>query len=139
MARRNAGGGKAVGLLKDGRVLAQVDPGQKLEEPGRWRGAARHQHRDRWKRRLPCLAHYGEFALVLLGVADPMLTDKDDERPMASSRAGTHGRPGRSLLRSKKVEKPWSLQPIVQLRRGSLVAAVIAGEHIEDIAASPCG
>jgi len=100
-AQRGAERFEAVGLLTDICPFAEVDPGEELQEPGR-RGIAaspvcRMSASSRsycWVLPIPCLPTRMATAL---------------DRPIASSSAGIHRRPGRSALRSKKVLRPWAL------------------------------
>src|ERR1700722_20691964 len=79
-AQCGAEGFEAFRLLPDGLPLAKIDPGQELQEPGRWRFAARHQHRDHRKFLVTALPNQCEFTLVLLGVANTVAADEDRDR-----------------------------------------------------------
>ena len=132
-AKGGAKRGKAIGLLKDARSLAEIDPGQKLQKPSWRRRAARHQHRDHRKRRLASLADQREFALILLGVADAVLAEKDGDRAGTVDRVFKPRNPSKARSKLAAVIKggqALGAQPTVQFRRAGFVAAGVADKYV---------
>ena len=132
-AQRGAERLEALRLLADALPLAEINPSQKLQKPGRRRIAARHQHRDDREGRLAGLADQRELALILLGIAEPMRADQDGDGLGAADRVFERRNPAQARTKRAAVEKGAEallVEPAVQLRCGGAVAAGVAEKNI---------
>ncbi len=132
-AQRSAKGGEIVGLLKDARAFAEVDPGKKLQEPSRRRIAAGHRDRNHRECGVAGLPDQRELALILLGVAEPMRADQDGAGLGSSDRVLERRHPPQARAKLSAVEEgaeALGAEPSVQLRGGGAVAAGVAQENI---------
>jgi hypothetical protein len=85
-AQRGAEIGEAFALLQDAWPLAEIDPGQKLQEPGWRRIATGHEHRNHREFLVAGLPNERKLALILLGIAEPMRADQDGDGLGAADR-----------------------------------------------------
>ena len=129
MAGPNAGGGKAGGRRKDGRLPAEVDREREAEDPV----GGEAQPGISTGIIGPVFGALGRVALASLGVADPVLTDKDDDGVGAPDGVfkGRNTEDLPKLAAIEKVEKPWSSANRSSGGRGA------AGRADEDIEISP--
>ena len=140
-AKCGAERGKAVRLLKNTRRFAEIDPGLKLQKAGWRRFTTRDEHRNHRERGLVGLTNQGELALILLGVADPMLAKENGDGAGAVD----------GLFERRDPRKPWAefaavkeggealaAKPSIQFRRGGGIAAGVADKYVV-VAASHIG
>jgi hypothetical protein len=103
---------KLVRRIRNLLDTTEVNPGKILEKIERKIAAGlREDHRYDAEVRLTGLANNGQFALVLLSVAEAVRSDRtiaDLAAPIAFSRARTQGRPGSRLRRSKNDFSPFA-------------------------------
>ena len=104
-AQRGAERIEALHLLTDALPFAEINPGQKLQKPGRRRIASRHQHRDDREGGLAGLADQRELALILLGIAEPMRADQDGDGLGAADRVFKRRNPAQARTKRAAVEK----------------------------------
>ena len=138
-AQRGAKVGEAVRSAQ-GRLspLLRSTQVRSCKEPGRRGIAARHQHRDHRERGVAGLPDERELALILLGVADPVLADEDRDGLGAADRLFERRNPPEARAKRAAVEEgaeALRAQPAVQLRRGGVVAAGVADKDVVGVAA----
>ena len=137
-AQRSSKGFKALGLLKDARALPEIDPGQKLQEPGRRRIAARHQNRDHREFWVSGLPNERELPLILLSIADPVLADENGHSFRAADCLFKRRNPPEARPKRVAVEEGTETlraKPAVQLPSGGFVAASVADKDVVGVAA----
>ena len=130
---------QAVHLLENIAASAQIDPGKELQKTGRRIIAAGHEHRDNREPFVTGLPHQSKLALILLGVAKSMASDKDGDSVRAADRIFERGDPAKARTQFASVKKgveTLGAQPAIQLCCRRSVATGVAQENVEANVAS---
>jgi len=131
--------GEVVGLLKNACAFAEIDPGEELKEPGRRGVAAWHQDEDYRERGVRGLPNEREFALILLGIAKPVLAYQDGHGLRAADCLFQRRKPPKARAKRSAVEEgseALGAKPAIQLSRGNFIAAGVAEKDVVGVAAA---